>query len=162
MLLVVVADNQAIVIAVERSRDGGQADVRSAAVSGFANDIRKRALVLAFANHGFVRRGDTCGEAARAADLRVRPGHIVRRTEVRTVRDVHTSRRPDEDGVVTGRLAGHAVLDGRPAAGARAVAGDERLGRGEIRIIETRALIRVAENRKGLTLNFNSWHIDSS
>src|SRR6267143_2026503 len=89
-------------------------------------------------------------------------GNVVGRTEIGAVGDVHTSRGADENGVVAGGLAGHTVLDGRPAARARAMARDERFGRGEVRIIETRALIRAAKNRKGLTLNFNDWHNDSS
>src|SRR5208283_3389561 len=160
VLLVVVADDQTIVIAIERAGNRSQADVGGAAVAGFANNVREGALVFAFANHRFVGRGDTCGETAGAADLRVRPGHVVGRTEIGAIGDIHTSCGADENGVVAGGLAGHAVLNRRPAAGASAVAGNEWFGRGEVRIIETRPLIRVVENRKCLALNFNDWHID--
>src|SRR5437762_1067849 len=60
--------------------------------------------------------------------------------------------------VVAGRLAGHPVLDGRPAAGARAMARHERLGLRQVGVVEPRALIRAVEQREHLTLDFNGWH----
>ena len=129
ILLVVVADDQAIVIAIERAGNRSEADVGRAAVARFADDIRKRSLPLAFANHGFIRGSNARGEAARAADLRVRPRHIVGRAQIRAVRHVHAARRSDQDGIVARGLARHAVLNGRPAAGAGAMSGNKRLAR---------------------------------
>ncbi len=161
VLLVVVADDQAVVIPVERARNRGQPDVGRAAVARLADDVRKRALPLALADHRFVGGGDAGGEAAGAADLRVRPGHVVGRAEIRAVGDVHAAGRPDQDRVVARRLARHPVLDRRPAAGARPVAGNERLGRRQFGVVETRPLIRAAEHRQHLPLNFNGWHRSS-
>ena len=108
----------------------------------------KRALPLALADHGFISGGDARGEASGAADLRVRPGHIVGRTQIRTVRDIHAARRSDQDGIVARRLARHPVLDGGPAAGTGAVTGNERFGRRQFRVVKTRPLIRAVENRQ--------------
>src|SRR6202023_1114172 len=56
----------------------------------------------------------------------------------------------------------HPVLDGGPATCTGAVAGDERLGRRQLRVVKTRSLIRTVEKRQQLPLNLNCWHIRSS
>ena len=77
VLLVVVANNQAVVVAIERAGNRSQTDVRCAAVPRFANNVRELALPLSLADHRLIGGGDTRGKAARAADLRVRPWHVV-------------------------------------------------------------------------------------
>ena len=44
---------------------------------------------------GLIGGGDSRSEAPGATNLRVRPGHIVGRTQVRTVRDIHAARGSD-------------------------------------------------------------------
>ena len=148
VLLVVVADDQAIVIAIERAGNRGEADVGGAAIARFADDVREFALPLALADHRFISGGDAGGEAACAANLGVRPRHVVRRAQVRTVRDIHAARRTDQDGIVARCLARHSVLNGGPAAGAGAMPRNERFGGRQFRVVKTRTLIRAIENRQ--------------
>src|ERR1035438_2369072 len=58
VLLVVVADDQAVVIAIERAGDRGETDVGGAAVARFADDIWEFTLPLPLADHGFISGGD--------------------------------------------------------------------------------------------------------
>ena len=116
-------------IAIERSGNRREADIGRAAVAGFANNIRELALPLAFADHGFIRRGYARREAAGAANLRVRPRYVIGRAQIRTVRDVHAAGRTDEDRVVARGFARHPVLDGGSATCTGAVTGDKRLAR---------------------------------
>src|SRR5674476_488739 len=57
-------------------------------------------------------------------DLRVRPRYLPGATGIAGVGDVHTARRPEEDGVASGGLGDQTIGDSRSAAGARAVAGN--------------------------------------
>ena len=129
-------------IAIKRAGNGGESDIGGTAVARFANDIRKLSLPLSFANHGFISGSDAGGEAARAADLRMRPGHVVGRAQIRTVRHIHAAGGANENGIVARRFAGHPVLDRGPAAGAGSVPRDERLGLRQLRIVKTRTLVR--------------------
>ena len=130
-----------------------------AAVASLANNIRKLPLPLAFANHGFISSGNAGRKAARAANLRMRPRHIVGRAQIRTVRHIHAASRPDQNRIVARRFARHSILNRRPAAGAGAMPRNERFGRRQFRVIKSRALIRTAENRQHLPLNFYGCHI---
>ena len=149
-------------IPVECAGNRRETDIGCAAVTRFADNVRILALPLALADHGFIRGGDARSKAASAANLRVRPRHVVRCAQVRTVRDIHAAGRSDQDGIVTRGLARHSILNGRSAAGTRAVTGNERFGRRQFRVIKARALIRVIENRQYLPLNFYGRHINSS
>src|SRR6202167_169188 len=162
ILLIVITDNQAVVIAIKRAGNRSETDVGRAAVAGLADDIRERTLPLSFSNHGFIGRGHTCRKAARTANLRVRPRYIVGGAQIRTVRDIHAAGRADQDRVVARGFARHSVLDRRPAASTCTVAGNERLAPGQLRIVETRTLIRVIKNRQQLPLNFYRCHVNSS
>ncbi len=79
VLLVVVANNQAVVIPIECAGNRGEADVGRATVARLADNIREGTLPLALADHRFIGGGDAGGEAACATNLRVRPRHVVRR-----------------------------------------------------------------------------------
>src|SRR5579864_7399181 len=129
VLLIVVADDQAVVIAIERARYRGETYVRRTAVTRLTDNIWKRALPLALPNHGFIGRGYARSEAPRAANLGVRPGHVIGRAQVRAVGDVHAPGRSYQNGVVARSLAGHPVLDRGPATGTRPVARHKGLGR---------------------------------
>src|SRR5579864_1934838 len=129
VLLIVVADDQAVVISIERARYRGETNVRRTAVARLTDNIWKRALPLALPNHGFIGRGYARSKAPRAANLCVRPRHVIGSAQVRTVGDIHAPGRSDQDGIVACGLAGHPVLDRRPAAGTRPVARHKWLGR---------------------------------
>src|SRR5579872_3039590 len=127
ILLVVVADNKAIVIAIEGARDRGESDVRGTAIASFADNIWKFPLPFAFADHRLICGGNPRRETTRAADLRVRPGNVVRGTQVRTVRHIHATGRAYKDGVVARGLTGHSILNRGATAGASAMTGNEWL-----------------------------------
>ena len=158
VLLVVVADDQAIVVAIERARHRREPDVGDAAVARLANDVREFPLPLALADHGLVGGRDAGRETSRAANLRVRPGDVVRRAEVRAVRDIHAPGRPDQDRVVAGRLARHPVLNRRTASSARPVSGDERFALRQIRVVKPGARVRAAKHGKHLPFDVNRRH----
>ncbi len=141
--LVVVADEQRVVVAVQRAGDRAQPDVRGAAVPGHHDDVRVRAGVAALADHGLVARGHARGERPAAGDRRVRPRHGVRGAQVGGVGHVHAAGRARHHGVGAGRLEHPAVLDGRPAPRAGPVPGLIRVLVGQVRQVVTVAAFLV-------------------
>ena len=125
--LVVVADEQRVVVAVQRAGDRPEADVRGRAVARHHQDVRVRARVPALPDHRLVAGRHAGGERAAAGDRGVRPRHRVRRAQVGGVGHVHAPGRPGHHGVLAGRLEHPPVLDGRPAARAGPVPGRVRV-----------------------------------
>ena len=122
--LVVVHQDQEVVVGMGHGgRDGAQAHVRAAAVAAEGDDVDGLVLHGALAHLDAERRGRAQRAGARAAQLRVHPGHAPRGGVVRGVGHVHAARAAQNDGPGTGGL-GHQFHDlRRLAALAGAVAG---------------------------------------
>src|SRR5208283_1683324 len=129
ILLVVVTDDQAIMIAIERAGDRCESNVGCAAVASLADDVGKLPFPLALADHRFISGRDAGSKAAGAANLRVRPRHVIRRAQIRAVRHIHATGRPDKDSIVARSLARHPILNRGSASRTGAMPWDERLGR---------------------------------
>ena len=150
--LVVVADEQRVVVAVQGPGDRAEPDVGGAAVARHHDDVRVRAGVTALADHRLVGGRHPGRERAAAGDRRVRPGNRVGGAQVRRVGHVHAAGRPGQHAVLARGLEHPAVLDRRAAPGAGPVARRVRVLLGEVGQVVTVAAGLVVGGRAAALL----------
>ena len=150
--LVVVADEQRVVVPVQRAGDRPDADVRRRPVARHHQDVRVRARIAALPDHRLVAGRHAGGERAAAGDRGVRPRHRVRRAQVGGVGHVHAPGRPGHHGVLAGRLEHPPVLDGRAAARAGPVPGRVRVLLRQVRQVVQVAAVLVVGRRRAAVL----------
>ncbi len=130
--LVVVADVEDVVVALEHAGQAPEADIGRAAVAALGDDAN------AVAAQCPVRRGDARRHRGRVAEQRVDPGNLPRGFRIGRREDFQATGGIDGDQLVVGRahggIDGIARAQGFPAALTRAVPGIQRIGAMHVRL----------------------------